>query len=84
MHIPAVAAAAAPPTSSSVALLWVQVLKPDLALFRWSGLWVHCVVERLACFLGLASFCDFGSVKLKAHLRLAVLLKSNNLTDYSN
>lgn len=36
MHIPAAALAAAaapPPTSFSIPLLWVQVLKPDLALF---------------------------------------------------
>lgn len=30
------------------------------------------VVARLACLLGLASFRDFGSDKIKAHLRLAV------------
>lgn len=73
MHNPA-AAAPAPTTSSSVSLRWVQVqvLKPD-SLLLFDGFWfMHCVVARLASFLRLASFCDFGSDKLKAHLRLAV------------
>lgn len=53
--------------------LWVQVLKPELAFFFETALWGHNYTTSKACwFVGFASFCDFGVVNIKAHLRLAV------------